>query len=126
MPKPKDVEAYIAAAPKEMRDKLRMLRGIIKEVAPSSTERISYGMPYYSYKGRLAYFSLSKAHIGLYIPTPIIEEHKDELRNYDAAKATVRFPLDENLPAALIKKLVKARAKKNEETTQRRIRSPRH
>jgi uncharacterized protein YdhG (YjbR/CyaY superfamily) len=126
MPKPKDVEAYIAAAPKEMRGKLRILRRIIKEVAPSCTERISYGMPYYSYRGRLAYFSLSKAHIGLYIPTPIIEEHKDELRNYDAAKATVRFPLDENLPAALIKKLVKARAKKNEETTQRRIRSPRH
>jgi uncharacterized protein YdhG (YjbR/CyaY superfamily) len=126
IPKPKTVDAYIAAAPRELQIKLKELRAIIREAAPTAAERISYGMPYYSYKGRLAYFSLSKAHIGLYIPTPIIEEHTDELKNYNAAKATVRFPLDGNLPVALIKKLVKARAKKNEETTQRRTRSPRH
>jgi uncharacterized protein YdhG (YjbR/CyaY superfamily) len=62
MSKPKDVGAYIAAAPKAVRDKLKKLRAIIIEAAPAAAERISYGMPYYSYKGRLAYFSLSKAH----------------------------------------------------------------
>jgi uncharacterized protein YdhG (YjbR/CyaY superfamily) len=124
-PKPKTVDAYIAAAPKELQSKLKELRAIIREAVPSAAERISYGMPYYSYKGRLAYFSLSKAHIGLYIPTPVIEEHNAELKDYEAAKATVRFPLDKKLPVALIRKLVKARAKKNEETTQGRPRSPR-
>ena len=78
-------------------------------------ERISYGMPYYEYKGRLAYFSLWKVHIGLYIPTPVIEEHKSELKDYETAKATVRFPINKPLPVTLIKKLVKARVKKNEE-----------
>jgi uncharacterized protein YdhG (YjbR/CyaY superfamily) len=112
--KPKTVDAYIAAAPKEVRDKLKKLQAIIKEAAPSAAERISYGMPYYSYKGRLAYFSLSKAHIGLYIPTPVIDEHRAILKDYEAEKATVRFPLDKELPAALIRKLVKARMKKNE------------
>ena len=114
IPKPKNVDAYIAAAPKELQSKLKELRAVIRKAAPSAVERISYGMAYYAHQGRLAYFSLAKAHIGVYIPTPVIAEHKSELKDYDAAKATVRLPLDKKLPVALIRKLIKARMKKNE------------
>jgi uncharacterized protein YdhG (YjbR/CyaY superfamily) len=114
MKKAKDIEAYIAGAPKWVRGKLKEMRRAIREAAPAAEERISYGMPYYHYKGRLAYFGIAKAHIGLYIPTPIIEEHKKELAGYEAFNATVRFPLDKKLPVALIKRLVKARMKMNE------------
>ena len=55
-------------------------------------ERISYGIPYYGYKGRLAYFRYTKEHIGLYVPPPVIEEHKKEIKAYGTSKATVRFP----------------------------------
>jgi uncharacterized protein YdhG (YjbR/CyaY superfamily) len=113
-PKPKNVDAYIAAAPKEARGKLQELRTVIRKTAPAAAERISYGMPYYEYNGRLAYFSLWKTHIGLYIPTPIIAEHKSELAAYETTSATVRFPLDRKLPIALTRKLIKARMKKNE------------
>jgi uncharacterized protein YdhG (YjbR/CyaY superfamily) len=111
---PKDVDEYIARAPRGAQAKLKELRVAITEAAPTAVERISYGMPYYDHKGRLAYFRLAKAHIGLYIPPPVIEEHKSELADYETAKATVRFPLDKKLPITLIKKLVKARMKKNE------------
>ena len=70
MKNPKDVDAYISTAPKESQTKLNQLRSIIKKSAPQALEKISYGMPYYTYKGRLAYFSAWKTHIGLYIPTP--------------------------------------------------------
>ena len=73
-------------------------------------------MPYYGFKGRLAYFAAFKNHIGLYIPTPVVEEFKRELKAYETAKATVRFPIGKKLPVALIKKLIKARLKKNEAT----------
>lgn len=116
--KPKDVDAYITAAPKEVQGKLKELRTTIRKMAPDAEERISYGMPYYSYNGRLVYFAAFKKHIGLYIPTPIIEEHKNELKNYKTAKGTVRFPIDKPLPIALVRKLIKARMKKNE--TERR------
>lgn len=112
--KPKSVDEYIASAPKAVRTKLKELRAAIRKAAPAAEERISYGMPYYAYKGRLAYFAAFTRHIGLYIPTPVMEEHKSELRNYETAKATVRFPLDKKLPVGLIKKLVKARVEKNE------------
>jgi uncharacterized protein YdhG (YjbR/CyaY superfamily) len=114
MKKAKDVDEYIAKAPKKVRGKLKAIRVIIKSAAPKAEERISYGMPYYGYKGRLAYFGLSRAHIGLYVPPPVIEEHQSELRDYETAKATVRFPIGKPLPVALIKKLIKARIKKND------------
>jgi uncharacterized protein YdhG (YjbR/CyaY superfamily) len=114
MEKAKDVNEYIAKAPKEMQGKLKELRAIIQSAAPKAEERISYGMPYYACKGRLAYFRLWKKHIGLYVPTPVIAEHKNELKDYETNKATVRFPLNKKLPAALIKKLIRARVAKNE------------
>jgi uncharacterized protein YdhG (YjbR/CyaY superfamily) len=116
----KTVSEYVAHAPKELQRKLKALRATIKAAAPNAEERISYGMPYYHYKGRLVYFQLWSKHIGLYVPTPVLEEHKSELRGYETTKATVRFPLDERLPDALIRKLVKARVRKNDEAERNR------
>ena len=110
---PKDVDEYIFRSPKSLHAKIRELRAIIKTAVPLAKESISYGMPYYSYKGRLVYFRLSKKHIGLYLPTPVIAEHKKELTDYETSEATIRFPFDKKLPVALINKLVKARIKKN-------------
>ena len=114
MIKPKTVDAYIAATPKEVRGKLKEVRAAIRKSAPDAEERISYGMPYYAYRGRLAYFRLSKNHIGLYMSPRVVAEHKSELKDYETARATVRFPLDRKVPVALIKKLIKTGMKKNE------------
>src|SRR6516165_15698 len=66
----KEIEAYIARAPRGVQGKLKELRSAIKQVAPGANESISYRMPYYSYKGRLAWFALMKNHIGLYLRPP--------------------------------------------------------
>lgn len=113
--RPQSVDEYIASAPNDTQNKLLELRSIIKITVPDVQERISYSMPYYDYKGRLAYFAFAKTHIGLYIPPPVIAEHKTELRDYKTATATIRFPLNKKLPTKLIQKLIKARMKKNEE-----------
>lgn len=111
---PRDVDEYIARAPKEVRDKLKKVREAIREASPTASESISYKMPYYSYKGRLAWFGLHKGHIGLYLRPPVIKENKNELSQYETTKSAVRFPLNEKLPVPLIKKLVKARMEMNE------------
>jgi Uncharacterized conserved protein len=111
----KTVDEYIAAAPKEARAKLAQLRVLIKTAAPEADEHISYGMPYYGYKGRLAYLRLGKTHIGLYITPPVIAEHASELKNYGTTTATIHFLLEEKLPGKLIQTLIRDRMKKNEE-----------
>jgi uncharacterized protein YdhG (YjbR/CyaY superfamily) len=99
--KAKSVDAYIASSPKEVQNKLKEIRKAIKEVAPTSKESISYGIPFYDYKGRLAWFAIMKTHIGLYLRPPIIEEHKRELAGYKTTKSAIHFPLDEKLPIIL-------------------------
>lgn len=111
----KSVDEYIANAPVAVQEKLNQIRAAIKEAAPKAEEKISYGMPYYGYKGRMAYFRLAKNHIGLYVMPPIVEVFKNDLKKYQTAKAAIQFPLDQDLPIALIKKLIAARVKINDE-----------
>jgi uncharacterized protein YdhG (YjbR/CyaY superfamily) len=108
------VDDYISAAPIEARGKLEDVRAAIREVAPAAVESISYRMPYYNYKGRLAWFGLHSDYIGLYLRPPTVEEHKKELAGYVTTKSAVHLPLDKEIPVSLVKKLVKARVKKNE------------
>ncbi|MFL5731780.1 MAG: iron chaperone [Chloroflexia bacterium] len=109
------VDEYIAQAPEELRPRLRDLRATIQAAAPEARERISYGMPYYEYKGRLVYFQLWKKHIGVYaLSRTVLEEHRSELEGRVAAKGTVRFSLDEELPLGLIKRLVEAQVREKE------------
>ncbi len=117
----KDVDEYIANAPKAMQAKLKELRRAIKAAAPKAEERISYGMPYYHYKGRLVYFQLWKEHIGLYaLSAQVLEEHKSELEGSVTGKGTIRFPLDEKLPIGLIRVLVKAQVRRKDEAAKKK------
>lgn len=109
------VDAYIKAAPKAVQPMLRDLRQAIKTAAPKAEEKFSYGMPFYAYHGRLIYFAAHRNHVGMY---PIIGREKGlyakELKPYLAAKATLQFPIGKPLPIALVKKVVRERARENE------------
>lgn len=107
-----DVDAYIAAAPKQARAQLVQLRKMIKAVAPEAEEGISYRMPYYKYYGMLAGFAAFEDHVSLF--GALSDEHKEWFRRYDTAKGTIRFPIGKPLPVALIKRLIKTRMRRNE------------
>jgi uncharacterized protein YdhG (YjbR/CyaY superfamily) len=109
--KPKTVDDYIAAAPKEKRAALTALRKTIKAAAPKATESISYGIVGYKHKGKyLTYFGYWKAHYALYgWSGRLIDAHAPELKAYATSKGTIQFPADTPLPYRLVTKIVKAR-----------------
>lgn len=114
MKQAKNVDEYIANAPKEVQDRLLTLRKTIKSIAPMAQERISYGIPSYHYKGMLIYFAAWKKHIGLYgLRKPVIDANQSGLKGYVLSKGTIQLPLTENLPINLIIKMVKAQLKMN-------------
>jgi uncharacterized protein YdhG (YjbR/CyaY superfamily) len=44
----------------------------------------------------------------------LIVAMQDELKRYETSKGAIRFSVDKPLPAALVKKIVKARVAENE------------
>lgn len=109
----KNIDEYIALQPKEVKPLLKQLRQIIKKAAPKTTEVISYCMPAFKQYGVLVYFAGWKNHVGFYPTSLPIKAFADELKDYKTAKGVIQFPLDKQLPADLITKIVKYRLKED-------------
>ena len=112
---PQTVDDYLAALPEEARATLEKLRKTIKAAAPKATEVISYQMPMYKHHGMLVGFAAFKDHCSFFPGAKPMATYKDELKAYKTSKGTIRFPIGKPLPAALVKKLVKARIAENEQ-----------
>src|SRR5437867_7186705 len=110
----RDVNEYLAGAPKEVRATLEKLRKTIKAAAPMASESISYQMPMYKHHGMVIGFAAFKDHCSIFPGAAMMDAHKEELKRYDTSKGTIRFPANKPLPAGLVRKLVKARIAENE------------
>jgi uncharacterized protein YdhG (YjbR/CyaY superfamily) len=109
----KTVDEYLKAQPAELRDNLLLLRESIRAAAPHAEELIRYNIPTYKQEGTLAYFAVRKNHIGFYPFRSAINKFRDEIETYETSQGTIRFSMDKNIPASLIKKMVKFRLKEN-------------
>ena len=108
-PIPETVDEYLAPLSDEKRAALQRLRRAIKAAAPKAEECISYHIPSYRLGGRmLVAFGAAANHCAFYAGSTPIERHAGELQAYDTSKGTIRFQADNPLPAALVRKLVKA------------------
>jgi uncharacterized protein YdhG (YjbR/CyaY superfamily) len=112
---PKTVDEYLRRVPEPARTTLKKVRAIIRSVAPpEATEGISYGIPTLKYKGMLASFAAFSDHCSLFPGAGPTIEFKNELKNFQTSKGTIRFALNKPLPATLLRKRGKLRIKENE------------
>jgi uncharacterized protein YdhG (YjbR/CyaY superfamily) len=111
--KPETIDEYISGFPPDVQEKLTRIRSIIHDAAPQAEETIKYQIPTFVLNGNLVHFAAFKSHIGLY-PTPSgIEKFKDELKDVEISKGTIRFPLDRPIPYDLISEIVSFRVQEN-------------
>jgi uncharacterized protein YdhG (YjbR/CyaY superfamily) len=105
------IEAYIAAAPEEMRLQLRRMRELIKANAPEAVEVFAYGLPGYRYLGRpLLYYGAAVKHYALYGNTASAQAAlKEDMKGLNMSKGTIRFNPDGPFPETLVRKLVAVR-----------------
>jgi uncharacterized protein YdhG (YjbR/CyaY superfamily) len=107
---PKTIDEYLAGVPEPARSTLNKIRAAIRSaVPPEATETISYRMPAFKCKGVLVWFAAFSNHCSLFPTAAVVEAFKSELKGFTMSKGTIQFPTDKPLPAALVKKLVKAR-----------------
>ncbi len=107
---PQTIDDYLASLSEDKRAALEKLRAIIRSAVPDGEECISYGVPGVRLDGRLLVsFGAGKNHCALYPGAFPLEALRAELTGYDTSKGTIRFPANKPLPAALVRKLVRAR-----------------
>jgi len=108
------IDEYLAALSDDKRAALEKLRKTIRAAAPKAEECISYQIPAYRQDGMLVGFGATGNHCAFYLmSSSIVEAHKEELKDYDTSKGTIRFQPDKPLPVGLVRKLVKARIAEN-------------
>lgn len=99
---PETVGEYIAAWPEEMRPCLEAVRNAIRSAIPEAEEKISWSMPTYRKKHNIIHFAASKKHVGLYPGPDAVEAFKEQLKDYETSRGTIRFPYNKPLPLELI------------------------
>jgi uncharacterized protein YdhG (YjbR/CyaY superfamily) len=119
-----EVDAFLAALPDDLRIALERVRDVIAAAAPEAVETIAYSVPAFKYQGRpLVSFSAGRAGKGpcaFYVQSPrLMEAHREELKDYDTGKGTIRFQPQDPIPADLVTRFVRERMAETDATLKR-------
>jgi uncharacterized protein YdhG (YjbR/CyaY superfamily) len=108
-----NVNEYIAAQPEAVQPILERVRGIIRRTVPGVEETISYQLPTFRLHATyVVYLSAARQHFALHPYTDGLRDALgDELAPHLSGKGTMRFALSERVPARLIERIARARAK---------------
>ncbi len=105
-----NVEQYIAQFEGDVKQRLEVLRTLVRSAAPEAEESVAYGLPAYKLNGKpLVYFGGFPKHIGFYATPNGHEAFREEFAKYRQGKGSVQFPHDQPLPVDLIKRVVQFR-----------------
>ena len=109
------IDEYVGSFPNETQRVLERIRQTIRKAAPDAVETISYQIPTFKLNGNLISFAAFKHHIGLYPAPAGTKAYQKALSPYKAAKASVRFALEQPIPYDLVSQTVVFRLKETRE-----------
>lgn len=110
------VRQYLARLPGAARARCQTLRRAIRQAAPQAREVIHYNMPAFEWNDILVWYAAFRNHIGFYPRAGTIRAFRDELQGYRTSKGAIQFPLEREIPAGLVKKMVRLRLKETAAT----------
>ena len=93
---------FLSRQPQEAQSHLYQVYETIRAALPDAREKISWSMPTFWNGCNLIQFACNKTHIGLYPGPEAVEAFADRLKGYKTNKGTIRLPLDQGIPIALI------------------------
>ena len=99
------IAEYIESAPAVGQPYLRRLHALLKDIAPSATETIKWGYPFFVEPRFLFAFSAHKAHISFAPHEKAMEHFREELTSYETTKLTLKVRYSEDLPEDLIRRM---------------------
>jgi uncharacterized protein YdhG (YjbR/CyaY superfamily) len=105
------MDAYLGALDEEKRAALEKLRKLLRTILPTAEECISYGIPAFRVDGTVVAGFAATAKGCSYFPFSgsTLGDLADVLGAYERTKSSLHFDPRKGLPAALVRKLVRAR-----------------
>lgn len=102
-----EIEGYLAQFNGVVRERLELMRSIVKEASPESKESFSYGIIGYKLNDKpLVYIGGFKEHVGFYATPNGHEAFAADFAKYKQGKGSVQFPNSQPLPVELIKRVI--------------------
>ena len=111
----KTMDEYLRGVAPDQRAALDKLRKTIRALAPEAEEGISYGLAAFRLGGKpLVAFGAGGKHCSFCPMTGhTVAAFKKELKGFETSKGMIRFQPERPLPAALVRRIVKARIAEN-------------
>lgn len=106
----RSVHEYISSFPAPVQHRLKEVQETVLKAASKGIELISYGLPTVKQGGKVVvHYGAFQKHIGLHATPTGHAAFAAELAQYKQGKGSVKFPLSEPMPLALIADIVKFR-----------------
>lgn len=109
----REIDDYIARQSKDVQPVLRRVRSILLRAIPEAEEVISYKIPAIKVRGRIALFYAGwTEHYAIYPAShSVFREFSADIVKYESGKGTIRFPVSKPVPAKLIERIARYRAR---------------
>ena len=108
-----DVDHWLSRLAPEPRAALEKLRAQILAAAPGAEEKISYGQPTFILHGHLVAFGAFRKHLSFFPMASNLVQKFPEAAPFVTSTGTMQFQPGKPIPAALVRKIVKARIAQN-------------
>ncbi len=111
MDRPASPDEYLAALAPERRERLEVIRQVIRATCPEATEDMLYRMPGFRLgRKHLAAYAAAKRHDGYYpCSGQVIGQHAQLAERFTTSSGAVQFPLDAPIPEDVVALLVRTR-----------------
>lgn len=105
------IDEYITLCPAEIWPLLERVRQTIREAAPETVEKISWGMPTFWQRENIVHFAAAKKHLGFYPGESGVRCSLEKLTDYHTSKGAIQFPFDKPIPYDLIAEITRFRVR---------------
>lgn len=104
------MDEYLESVTAQQLKTFEHIRQLVKGIVPDVGEKISYGIPTFTYKGTyLLYWGAFKHHMSLFPASDAMLQAIPELEAFRKSKGTLQFSEDKPISDKLLKKIIQHR-----------------
>lgn len=108
------IDDYLSGLSGKQKVIITHMYDVVRQIAPDTTEELSYAMPAFKYKGKgLVAIMANQKFLSLY-PFGAVDRLGLDLSEYECTSGSIHFSTDKPIPDSLLRQIVTARRRQIE------------